>query len=85
MPDEKVKELREKIDSLSTMIHYRNRSIKAIRQVIPYLSLPNSYIVAREWEMPSRKDQEEFAEAAKMTPSMQFKEYESFAEEMKRS
>ena len=26
--------------------------------------------------MPSRKDQEKFAEAAKMTPSMQFKEYE---------
>ena len=26
--------------------------------------------------MPSRKDQKEFAEAAKMTPSMQFKEYE---------
>ena len=71
-----MKELNRRVDSLSKMIHSRNRSIKAIRQVVPYRSLPNSYIVAGEWKMPSRKDQKEFAEAAKMTPSMQFKEYE---------
>ena len=71
-----MKELREKIDSLSTMIHYSNRSIKPIRQVIPYLSLPNSFIVAGEWKVPSRKAQDEFAEAAKVTPSMQTDQYE---------
>ena len=75
MPDEKVKELREKIDSLSTMIHYR-RPKYVIRQVIPFLSLPNSFIVAGEWVVPSREAQDEFAEAVKVTPSMQTDQYE---------
>ena len=70
-----MKELREKIDSLSTMINYR-RPMYKIRQVIPFLSLPNSYIVAGEWMVPSRKAQDEFAEAAKMKPSMQIDQYE---------
>ena len=42
-------------------------------------SLLNSYIVVGEWATPTRKAQKEFAEAAKSTPSMQMKEYETAA------